>query len=65
MELHQGRDVGRHGFGTAPMVEWRACKDTGIRIGQGVEVGGAREPPCVHGNVYGKCQGEWDGGECR
>jgi hypothetical protein len=57
MELHQGRDVYGHGFGTAPMVEWRACKDTRIRIAQSVEVGGTREPSCVHGNVYGKGQG--------
>lgn len=62
MELHQGRNVRGHGFGTAPMVEWRAWKDTGIRIGQRVEVGGAREPPSVHGNVYGKRQGDWSGG---
>ena len=54
MELHQGRDIRGHGLGTAPMVEWWAWKDTGIRIGQGVEVGSAREPPWIHGNIYGE-----------
>lgn len=67
MELHQGRDVRGHGFGTAPMVEWRACEDTGIRIGQRVKVGGAREPSCVHGNVYGGKvrEGPWGSGKGR
>ena len=54
MELHEVLDVRRHGLGTASMVEWRACEDTRIRIGQGVKVGGAREASCVHGNVYGQ-----------
>ena len=53
MELHQVRDVRGYGFGTAPMVEWWAWKDTRIRITQAIEVGSAREPPCIHGNIYG------------